>query len=189
MINIDTTFLEASIQDNIVYFSVVYAAFIGKLKEYARINIFFAWSVGFIGTFFHELAHFLTSLMLLGKPVWFSIIPSSSIENGKKYYTLGYVSSKNVRWWNVFFIAMAPFLLMPLSFWVYGHFFDYFDRSLASYLLYIYVVVSLVFSSIPSSVDFKTLHNSSFFANIYPVYLLAVYLFFENETIRGVFNV
>lgn len=189
MINIDTSFLEVRIEDNLAYFTVVYAALIGKLKEYSRVNIFLAWSVKFIGTFFHEMAHFLVSLVLVGKPVWFSIIPSSSIENGKKYYTLGYVTSNNVRWWNVFFISMAPFLLMPLSFWIYGHFFEYFERNLATYFLYIYVVVSLVFSSIPSGVDFKNLSNNKFVFNIYPLYLLAIYLFLEGDFIKGVFHV
>lgn len=177
--------LEMHIEENLPYYTVLYAAFIGMIKEQSKTNIFFAWSVKFIGTFFHEMAHFIASLVFLGKPVGFSIFPSSSIENGKKYYTLGYVTSKNIRWWNVFFISMAPLMLLPLSFWVYGHFFEYFERSLFSYLLYIYVVVSLVFSSMPSSVDFGNLLNGKIILNLYPIYFFVGYTLIINGIIKG----
>ena len=167
---------ESMILDNVLYFSIAFAAVVGKLKESAKRNIYAAWAVYLVGTFFHEVSHFLVSLITYGKPSWISLVPTKKVDqkSGAVSYTLGYVKSSNMRWWNAFFISMAPLLLIPLSFWVYKHFFDYFALGLWSLVGYIFVIVSLLFSSIPSGADFKNVFNRDFVANLLiPIFISA----------------
>lgn len=156
------------IQNDLLYFTIILSAIIGKLKESSKNNIFTAWIMYLVGTLFHELAHFILSILTFGSPTWFSIFPSKQKnENGQTVgYMLGYIESQNIRWYNVFFIAMAPLLLMPLSYWVYIHFFEYFDKNIFTMISYIFIIVSLMFSSIPSGVDFKLVFNKNIIQNL-----------------------
>lgn len=149
-------------KEHLPYYLIVISAIIGKVKESSKQSMFTVWIAYLFGTFFHEVAHFMLSLITFGKPTWFSILPSKSVDaTGKIGYTLGYVKSENVRWFNVFFIAMAPFCLIPLSFYVYQYFFLVFNESIYTYILYVFIIVSLLFSSIPSSVDFSILFRNT----------------------------
>ena len=153
-------FLFFQIETHLLYYSIAIAAIFGKLKESSKRSMLSAWTIYFIGTFFHELTHLLMSIITFGKPNWFSIFPSQrKDEKGNIYYTLGYVFSKNMRWYNVFMISMAPFLLIPLSFMVYENFFIFIDKNLYTYIIYIFIIVSLLFSSVPSGADFKNVFN------------------------------
>ena len=147
--------------ENVLYYSIVLAAIIGKLKEKSKQGLFTAWIMYFTGTVFHELSHFILSILTFGKPTWFSVFPSKSVDSrtNRVSYTLGYVESSNMRWYNVFFISMAPLLLLPLSFLVYSNFFIYFEQNLLNIFLYIFLIISLLFSSIPSNIDFENLYR------------------------------
>lgn len=172
------------VSNNILFFAIVIAAITGKIKESSKQNRLTVWVVYFMGTFFHELAHFLVSLVTFGKPYWFSVIPHSEInkESDEKMITLGHVKSSNVRWWNVFFISMAPFLLLPLSYYVYLYFFDYVEMNLWTLILYVFTIVSLLFSSIPSGADFKNVFNRDLPANIIaPVIFGAAFYLYHTE--------
>ncbi len=156
-------YLLIHIEENILYYSIAIAAIFGKLKESSKRNIFSVWIMYFIGTFFHELMHLVISFITNGKPKWFSIFPSSNFDKNNKLesYTLGYVRSENIRWYNAFYISMAPLLLIYLSFYIYQSFFNYFEVNIYSYLSYIFIIISLLFSSIPSGADFKILFSST----------------------------
>ena len=126
---------------------------------------------------FHELTHLIASFLTNGKPRWFSIFPSKNIDekSGNITYTLGYVTSKNIRWYNVFIISMAPLLLLPLSFYVYENFFLYMDENLYSYIAYIFIIISLLFSSVPSSIDFSHMFKSkTILLNLLPAIILVM---------------
>lgn len=118
-----------------------------------------------IGTFFHELAHFIVSFFTFGSPSWFSIFPSKTKDatTGTTSYTLGYVNNRRVRWYNVLFISMAPLLLLPLSYFVYKNFFLFFSHNIIGYILYVFIIITLIYSSIPSSVDFKNIFIKYYF--------------------------
>lgn len=166
-----------AIQNNILYFSIIVAAIFGKLKESSKRNIITAWLMYFIGTFFHELTHLIASFLTNGKPRWFSILPSKNIDekSGRVSYTLGYVLSKNIRWYNVFIISMAPLLLLPLSFYVYENFFSYVDENLYSYIVYVFIIISLLFSSVPSGIDFSNVFKSkTFLLNLLPLIVIII---------------
>jgi len=167
------------IKEHLIFFLIVFSAIIGKIKESSKQNIYTAWIVYFFGTFFHEISHFIFSFISYGKPTWISLLPSINKDdkNNTIGYTLGYVSSKNIRWYNAFFISMAPLSLLPLSFYIYQNFFYYFEENIYTYLLYIFFIISLVFSSIPSKVDFLLLFSNKLL-NFIPLILIILVIYF-----------
>lgn len=183
IMNIMNNSIEDFIYNNILYFAIAMAAIIGKIKESSKSNVFAAWIVYFAGTLFHELTHLIVSFFTLGKPVWFSVFPSTSQDSvtGKKSIILGYVKSSNMRWWNVFFISMAPLLLLPLSYIVYEKFFDYIDLNILTLVLYVYLIVSLLFSSIPSGIDFSNVFNRDVPVNLLLPILVVVLIYFTSK--------
>ncbi len=182
---------ESLVKDNILYISILFAAIIGKIKESSKSSLLTAWITYLMGTFFHELSHFIVSLVTLGKPVSFNVFPSKSVSpDGKIGYTLGSVSSKNMKWYNTFFISMAPLLLLPMSYYIYDNFFYYFDVSILTIFLYNFSIVSLLFSSIPSGVDFKNVLNVNLLFNlIIPISLVVIYVFYYEIIMNSLLGV
>ena len=125
---------------------------ITRLKDYTSGNIFGIWIANLIGTFFHELAHLFVSVFMLGKPTKVSLLPSKQ-ENGK--YILGYVESSNIKWYNAFPISMAPLLLLILAFYFDKYYFEYIEENIYTYIVYIFITVTLLENAIPSAQDFK----------------------------------
>ena len=183
ILNVSEHNLFILIENNLLYFTIIFAAIIGKIKESSKQNILSVWLIYLIGTFFHELMHLVVSLFTFGKPSWFSILPSKTINNNGQItgYTLGYVRSKNIRWFNVALISLAPLLLIPLSYLIYTDFFNYIDRNLYSYIIYIFVIISLLFSSIPSSVDFRNIFNGfTTILNFVPLGMVCILLYINH---------
>ena len=126
------------------------------LYIFKKVNNFYLISLLTLpGTFMHELMHFIVSFILLGNPVSFSVIPKRA---GNKII-LGSVSSTNVRFYNGFFIALAPLLLLPLSYFLLV----YLSRVQETYYFYIgiYLIANLIYASIPSSTDWKLAFKKS----------------------------
>ncbi len=162
--------------NNLLFVVIIFTAIFSKIQEISKRSMFTAWIVFFIGTFFHEVAHFILSLITNGKPTWLSIIPHKS-EDGTQYI-LGHVNNKNLNWKNAAFIGLAPLLLIILAYMVYLYFFNFFTPSFNTYLLYVILIVSLTTSSIPSSVDLGHIFNKKFLINIIPLVLLIALIYF-----------
>ena len=107
------------------------------------------------GTICHELCHLGVGVLLRGQPRRFSVAPRR--ENGS--YVLGSVSFARIRWYNAFFIGLAPLLLLPLA---YGGF------SLLEHAsgfgwkegLGLFVVANLLYASWPSWQDVRVAARS-----------------------------
>jgi hypothetical protein len=73
------------------------------------------------GTLCHELCHWLVGHLLNGRPVHFTVIPKRE----GRGWVLGSVGLGNLRWYNAFFIGLAPLLLLPVAYgiflWRLGH--------------------------------------------------------------------
>jgi hypothetical protein len=111
------------------------------------------------GTVAHELCHYLLGLVLNGRPAKFQVVPRR--QEGR--YTLGSVAFAHLRWYNAFFVGMAPLLLLPAAWgllrWRFApdplaHPLDW-GQGLAFYLL-----VNLVAAALPSRQDFKVAARS-----------------------------
>ena len=137
--------------NNNIYFFIFAVLIVDRLKRNAKRTIFGAWLANLHGTLLHELAHLFASILLNGKPTKISLFPSR-VEGG---YILGYVESSNLRWYNKFPIAMAPLVLLIAIFYVDQYFYVYMEDNLYSTLLYVFMIIGLLDSSIPSGQDFR----------------------------------
>ena len=64
------------------------------------------------GTLCHELCHWLVGKLMNGQPVRFTVFPRR-VEHG---FVLGSVTLANLRWYNAFFIGLAPLLLLATAY-------------------------------------------------------------------------
>lgn len=129
--------------------------------------------VTFLATLMHELSHFITSMLLNGKPQGISVSPSRTT-NG---YVLGHVISRNMRWYNGTMIALAPFFLIVTA---YIFFFQYISNETMTYWMGVklYFLASLIEGGFPSSTDFRLALKYS----IAPVTLAAILLMLLVQT-------
>lgn len=63
------------------------------------------------GTICHELCHWTVGHLLHGRPVHFTVLPRRE----GRGFVLGSVALANLRWYNAFFIGLAPLLLLPAA--------------------------------------------------------------------------
>jgi len=135
--------------EDIILISVV-TVVIERLRVYLKKNIFFYFLFVFPFVFLHELTHFIISLLMGGKPRSFKVFPKKT----QKGISLGEVSSENINFINAFPISMAPLLLFgSLFFW--ENYFNFFGETIYSYILFVYIIVNVTISAIPSSQDIK----------------------------------
>jgi len=64
------------------------------------------------GTLCHEACHWLVGALLNGQPARFTVMPRRE----GRGFVLGSVALRNLRWYNAFFIGLAPLLLLPLAY-------------------------------------------------------------------------
>ena len=103
------------IKTNQVLFTVFITILILKMKEISKANVYLSGIIYLLGTFFHELAHYIMALITTFKlPGRISIFPKSEVVNGRKTITLGYVEVRNssLNILNAFLIGMAPLSLL-----------------------------------------------------------------------------
>jgi len=105
----------------------------------------------FPGTCAHELCHLLVGWLSLGRPVRFSLLP----KRRKNAYELGSVAFANLRWYNAFFIGMAPLLLLAGA-WGLASWRARGGLGLGwANLVWLYLVANLLESAVPSGQDFR----------------------------------
>lgn len=151
---------------------------IDRAKRVASRNIISCWLFNIPGTVLHELAHFVIAFVSNGRPCGFSILPKKQVVNGNKYYQLGSVKIANASWYNSFFIAFAPLLLWIPIILLNKFFFFYLEDNLLNNILFVYLLIVLIDSSIPSRADFKQAYEGSkhiLFAMIIVVFSYLLY--------------
>ena len=82
------------------------------LLNQARRSFWLVSLLALPGTFCHELCHWLVGTLLNGQPLRFTVLPRRE----GRGYVLGSVALGNLRWYNAFFIGLAPLLLLPLAY-------------------------------------------------------------------------
>lgn len=91
--------------------AIVFAAWIKAFRPTGVISV----ALRLAGTFLHEASHWLVALVLLGRPIGFSIIPVRQADGSLQ---LGAVRVGNLRWWNAVFIGCAPLALGGIGVWL-----------------------------------------------------------------------
>ncbi|HEX7553998.1 MAG TPA: hypothetical protein VF378_10615 [Geothrix sp.] len=103
------------------------------------------------GTLCHETCHWLVGKVLNAQPVHFTVLPSREGHG----FVLGAVAFRHLRWYNSFFVGMAPLLLLPLAYglllWRLGSH-PTMDWPEAAML---FLLANLVFAALPSWQDFR----------------------------------
>ena len=148
------------IKNNQILFTFFITILILKMKEISKVNIYLSGIVYFLGTFFHELAHYIIALITTFRlPGRISLFPKYEIVNGRRVIALGYVEVKNssLNILNAFPTGMAPLLLLYLAYIVSKYFFIYygiwFEVGIIAYILQSFLMATLIINSVPSRAD------------------------------------
>lgn len=159
------------------FWGLIMVALLFQLKD--RLHSTFLFSVYSLpGTICHELAHFITSLLLAGKPQRLSL---TQVEHGSGSITLGSVTSRNLVAFNSFPICLAPLLMIPVAYQVYFKWYTWFPRDLIHGLALYLVLFSLLSASMPSSGDWRLAFRSPIAACIWSLAIISICL-----AVRGV---
>ena len=148
------------IKNNQILFTVFITILILKMKEISKVNIYLSGIVYFLGTFFHELAHYIIAIITTFRlPGRISLFPKYEIVNGRRVIALGYVEVKNssLNILNAFPIGMAPLLLLYLAYIDSKYFFIYygiwFEVGIIAYILQSFLMATVIINSVPSRAD------------------------------------
>ena len=103
------------------------------------------------GTFAHESCHYLSGILLRGGPVSFNLMPRREGHG----WVMGSVAFNHLRWYNAFFIGLAPLLLLPaaygLALWrLRGVLAFGWPEGLA-----VYLIANLIYAAVPSWQDVR----------------------------------
>lgn len=116
-------------------------------------------------TLLHELSHLLVAFITGGRPAGFSIIPTPRITmladgTVRRGWVLGSVIIRNAGPLASFPTGLAPLLLIPLAWFFYRHWFDWFPADL-SHTLFLYLAVYLCAAgAVPSTQDLRVAFSS-----------------------------
>jgi len=103
------------------------------------------------GTLCHELCHWTVGRLLNGRPVHFTVLPRRE----GRGWVLGAVALSNLRWYNAFFIGIAPLALLPAAYgllrWRLGGHPALGWPEVAT----VFFLANLVFGAIPSGQDLR----------------------------------
>ena len=159
------------LQNYTILITILMTLFISRIKMIMHTNIVTAWIANLTGTFFHELAHLIVSLVTNGKPVKVSLFPEKQ-EDG---YVLGYVISSNITWYNALPIGLAPLSLLVAVYYIYTYFFGYIEFTVINYIIYLFLLVSFLDSAIPSIQDFEVAFSNFGFLIYFGIGILLFY--------------
>lgn len=121
------------------------------LLHQARRSFWLVSLLALPGTICHESCHWLIGTLLNGRPVRFTVFPRRE----GRGFVLGSVAFENLRWYNAFFIGLAPLLLLPTAYalflWRLGRtpVFGWPEAAMVALL------ANLVFGAVPSGQDLR----------------------------------
>ena len=103
------------------------------------------------GTLCHEACHWVVGKLLNGQPLRFTVLPRREGHG----FVLGAVAFRNLRWYNAFFVGLAPLALLPLA---YGLFLWRLGRNPAvgwPEAAMVFLLANLLFAALPSGQDLR----------------------------------
>lgn len=139
--------------------AVIIALIFSRFKASTYRIPFIGITFNLMGTLLHEIAHYVTAVLLNGKPTHFSLIPKRQGDD----WLLGSVEVRNLTWYNAVPIAFAPLFLF-----VGAYFLDVWYSALPiakmiwTDLGYLFGLVILVDNAIPSTQDIKVALSNIF---------------------------
>ena len=134
------------------------AILVATLLVFQRLKrLFLLFSLAVLpGTLCHELCHLCVGGLLGGQPTRFTVLPKRE----GRVWVMGSVTFAQVRWYNAFFLGLAPLLLLPLAYgllvWrLKGHPALGWPEG-----LWLYLIANLVYAALPSWQDLQVAARS-----------------------------
>lgn len=134
------------------FYLILLVVLLMRMKYATYSSMWVSALVNIPGTLLHELMHYLVGLFLNASPCNFTLLPKRS-EDG--YYVMGSVGFRNVTFYNAVPSAMAPFLLLPIGFYINRYFLPVMQPTFVNYILYVLLQTIIIENAIPSRADFK----------------------------------
>ncbi len=103
------------------------------------------------GTFCHELCHWVLGKLLNGQPLHFTVLPRRE----GRGFILGSVGFANLRWYNAFFVGLAPLLMLPLAYGLFLWRLDAMPSLGWPEAAMVFLLANIVFGSLPSGQDLR----------------------------------
>lgn len=153
--------------ENRAWFILIICAFSFSLWRWASSSLVLTFIIKLPFVFCHEFLHFLVAFLMNAKPCSFTVWPKR-VEGG---IILGRVSVRNATFYNSAPTALAPLLLLGVSYFLWREF----NTSISNNLIFVFFVMVqtlLISSAIPSIQDLKMmLYKGSifFYAFLIPV--------------------
>ena len=134
------------------FFLILLVVILMRLKYGTYRSMWLSALINIPGTFLHELMHFMVGAFLNAQPCNFTLLPRRN-ENGD--YVMGSVGFCNVTYYNAVPAALAPFLLLPIGFFINRYMLPYMQPTITNYMIYVLLQTIIIENAIPSSADFK----------------------------------
>jgi hypothetical protein len=134
------------------FFMIFLVIVLLKLKYKTYNSIWLCALINMPGTVLHETMHFVVGFFLNANPTSYNIFPRRS-EGGS--YAMGSVGFRNITFYNAMPSSMAPFLLLPIGYYLNHWYFQNISVTLFNYMGYILLQTILIENAVPSSTDFK----------------------------------
>lgn len=121
------------------------------LMNQARRSFWLLSLLALPGTCCHELCHWLMGKLLNAEPVRFTVIPRRE----GRGFILGSVGFANLRWYNAFFVGLAPLLLLPLAYGLFLWRLDAKPSLGGPEAAMVFLLANLLFGALPSGQDLR----------------------------------
>ncbi|MBO5442393.1 MAG: hypothetical protein J6A33_01240 [Alphaproteobacteria bacterium] len=134
------------------FYLILLVVILMRMKYNTYRSMWLSALVNIPGTMLHEMMHYLVGLFLNAAPCNFTLFPKKN-EDGD--YVMGSVSFRNVTFYNAVPSAMAPFLLLPIGFYINRYLLPVMQPTFFNYILYVLLQTIIIENAIPSNADFR----------------------------------
>jgi len=136
----------------------------------------------FPSTLLHEMSHFLTALITLGKPLRINLIPQRKAGG----FQLGTIVITNFTWFNSGIISLSPLLLIPCALLILQVGVPL-TTSLLQMVFFAYLLASMIYGCFPSILDWRIAWRHPFGSMIaFSFICLTIYIAIDGESLRRI---
>ena len=134
------------------FYMILLVVILMRLKYATYRSMWGSALINIPGTLLHELMHFVVGGLFNARPCNFTIFPKKDVDGS---YIMGSVGFRNISFYNAIPAALAPLLLLPISFYLNRYWLPNLTPSLFGYTFYVLIQTIIIENSIPSRTDFK----------------------------------
>ncbi len=156
------------------FYTILSVVLLMRMKYAAYRSMWLSALVNIPGTILHETMHFVIGLFLNARPCNFTIFPKKDAFTGD--YVMGSVGFRNITFYNAIPAALAPLLLLPLSFYINRYLLPFVPHTVLGYILYVLLQTIIIENAVPSRADFKIAFSFPHGLLLYGIFFLCLIL-------------